>query len=341
MATARNWIGGQHNLFDPNSWTPAGAPAGGDTVTIGLGSASNPNIATAQNAVLSGFQTVLDAGVGTPSSTTQPTLSLSNIIIASNASIEGTNTSDYPAIPGNTVAENINVNGLALNYGAIDDGIGKNVYFNTLNINLGNYTAFLNQARGTISAGDYGNLNIEGTNGPAVFVNNSTVSGAGSAIDIGTQVWGVGAFNLTSGQSYTSHSPKQSTLEFHQGVSTGQTVSLTNSELVLDSPMLFLGTIKDTQVGPQALQATNSEVLLSGETATSLSFQNNVLSVFDGSTVLAHLSFAPGLTANDFQLAPFGGNGGGHLGGTYIDIAMPFLTTQMVTLSVAPLQNQA
>lgn len=338
MATNRNWIGGQHQFFDANSWMPAGTPVAGDTATIGIGSASSPNVAIAQNAILSGLHIVLDDGAGSKNPALEPALSLRNVIVASDTSIEGT--SNFFATlasrsAGYNLAENINVNGGLLNYGTI----GESAEHNTLNVNLGKSALLVNQSSGTISGG-LNHLNIEGASGPAFFVNNGTVSGAGTAIDIGVQVWGQGTFNLTGGTGVETISPVPSTLEFHQGVGSGETVSLSDSELILDSPLSFLGTIKDTQLAPAGSAGTNSEVLLSGETATNLSFQNNLLTVFDGNTVLAQLRFAPGLAANDFTLGGPENFVTGAPAGTSIAIALPSANA-LASLSVTPPQNQA
>ena len=297
MATSRNWIGGQHNFFAAGSWTPAGTPRAGDTATIGLGTASSPSVATATNATLSGFHTILDGGSGAAGTVpaASPTLTLSNAVIGSNASIQA-RSEETPFVSVTPTAETIDVNGLAQNNGTI----AETARFNTLNVELGRYTALFNQAGGTISGADYGAVNIEAANGPAVFVNNGTVSGSGTAIDVGTQVWGTGAFDLTDGSGFQSASRNESTLEFHAGVGAGQTVSLNDSTLILDSPMSFLATIADPSVHAPGPSSGNSSVLLAGEPVTRLAFQNNVLTAFDGTTTLARLAFAPGLAAADF-----------------------------------------
>lgn len=336
MATTRSWVGGQHDFFAASSWRPAGAPTAGDTAVIGVGSASSPNVATVQTAVLSGIHTVLDSGTGTTNAAANPTLSLTNATIANNASIEGSSNfyPDFLAGKGYDLTQNINANGLLLNYGTIDEV----AEFNQLNINLGNYTALLNQTGATISAGDFDQLDIGGT-GRNALVNNGTVSGQGATIDIATQVFGQGSFNMTDGPGFNSHFPNPGTLEFHQGVGNGQTITLNDSTLILDSPMSFLGTIKDAAVNPAGPYGGNSSVVLSGEQATSLSFQNNVLTVSNGSSVLAQLGFAPGLAANDFTFNSIAGNAT-LPAGTNIAITLSSASVQTALLSVAP-QNQA
>ncbi len=337
MATTRNWLGGQHDFFAASSWTPAGQPAAGDTAIIGLGAG---NVAMAQNATLTNLAVVLDDGASTADPTANPTLSLSNAVIASNSSIQAQAVFDYNPNP---FLETINLKGFVLNQGAISE-VGL---FNTLDVNLAHNTVLANQG-GTISAADFDTLKIEGS-GRGALLNNGTISGQGSTIDIGTPVFGQGAFNLTDSSGFNSHSPNPSTLEFHRMVGSGQTISLSDSTLVLDSPATFLGTIHDVSVnptGPFGEYPPNSSVLLKGEQATGLSFQNNVLTVSNGSSVLAQLSFTPGLTAADFVLNNV--SGGGNLpGGANIGIQLPAAgaaSTQMAqtaSISVPPLQNQA
>ncbi len=336
MSTVRNWLGGQHDFFAASSWTPTGQSAPGDTATIGLGSASDPNVAVVQNAMLSGMAVVLDDGLSAADPASNPTLSLSNTIISSDTSIEGHANFQYNPY---SFAEALDLKGFVLNQGTISE----NDLFNTLNVNLADSTMLMNQ--GTISGGDYDTVNIAG-DGWNALMNNGTISGQGSTINVDTPVFGQGEFDLKEGPGFGSHFPNSSTLEFHQMVGSGQTISMTNSTLVLDSPPTFLATIDDLSVSPSSAYASNSSVLLAGEHVTALSFQNNVLTVSDGGNVLAQLNFAPGLAAADFTFNAISG-GGGLPAGTDIHIQSPAMgadTTQMAqtaSLAVPPLQNQA
>ena len=335
MSTARTWLGGGHDFFAASSWTPSGQPVPGDTATIGRGTGSNPSVAVDQNARLDNVAVVLDDGSGSVDTATSPTLSLSNAFIAGGTSITGHSSFGYQPY---SLTETINLQGFIMNQGSI----GEASFANTLNVTMADSTLLMNQ--GTISAADLDTLNIQGS-GWNALVNNGTISGAGSTLDVATPVFGQGAFNLTAGAGFNSHFPHQSTLEFHQGVGSGQTISMTNSTLVLDSPPTFLATIDDLGVGPASPFSSNRSVLLAGEQATSLSFQNNVLTVFDGSNVLAQLGFSTGLTANDFAFNSVSA-GGGLPAGTDIHIQSPSMgtaTTQMAqtaSLAVVPPQSQ-
>lgn len=317
MATTRNWLGGQHDFFAAGSWTAAGWPVAGDTAIIGLGTGSGPNIATVRNATLGNIHVVLDAGTQAASQAATPTLSLSNAVIGSGTVIDGQ--TEFNVLDPSTQAflrnEAIAVSGAVSNQGTIDE----QAFSNELDIALSANAVLTNQAGGVISAANYDTLAIKAGAG-AKLVNNGTVSGHGSAIDVAAAVSGHGVFALTAGSGFNSHTPNPSTLEFHGAVGSGQTITLNNAVLVLDAAPSFLATIDDRHVayagGPAAAYAGNSSVLLKGGQATALSFQNNVLTVVNGANVLAHLAFAAGLARADFALTDTAQ-------GARIDIASP------------------
>lgn len=312
MSTTRNWLGGKHDFFAANAWTPAGRPVPGDTAVIGGGTGSSPNVAAVQNAALDGINVVLDSGPQAATPGVVPTLALSNAIIASSTSIEVPPLNSYY---GGTYA--IPVSGFAVNQGLINE----NGYSNTLNITLANNTLLLNDRTGKIS-GFGSTLNIEG-GARAALVNDGTISVRAETVDVGVPVFGHGEFNLSrDGTPFSGHQGLGSTLEFHQGVGDGQTIALASSELVLDTPLTFAATIDAQGVqhraGPILTSdpPLNSSVLLKGEHATDLTFQNNILTVFDGQTTLAHLNFAAGLNSDDFVLSNYPQ-------GALVDISLP------------------
>ncbi len=314
MATVRNWVGGRHDFFAANSWTPPGRPVAGDTAVVGLGSASDPNVAVARNAALNGLAIVLDDGLSAPDPADNPTLSLSNVVIAGDTSIAGHATFAYNPNP---FAETLDLAGLVLNQGTISE----NDLFNTLNVDLAPNTLMMNL--GTISGGDFDTIAVA-DHGRARLLNDGTISGQGSSIDIGAPVSGHGSFSMTDSHGFNSDSPNSSRLEFHQDVGRGETISMTGSLLVLDAPLTFLATIDDLHVASRSLGqfARNSAVILNGEQATGLAFQDNVLTVLDGDVALAHLRFTPGLTADDFTFNAIPG-GAGLPASTAIHIEQP------------------
>lgn len=313
MSAVRTWLGGSHDFFAANAWTPTGQPMAGDTALIQPGTGSNPNVAAIQNAWLDNLSVLLDDGLGSADPGASPTLTLSNVFLNGGTSIMGHSTFGYNPVQ---LTETVALEGFIMNQGSI----GETGFGNTLNVTLADSTLLLNQ--GTMSAVDFDNLNVQGS-GWNVLVNNGTISGHGSTIDVGTPVFGQGGFDLTPGSGGPgSHFPHQSTLEFQQMVGSGQTISMTDSTLVLDSPATFLATIDDLNVGIASPFSGNSSVLLAGQPATSLAFQNDVLTVFNGNNVLAQLGFAPGLTEADFAFNAITG-GGGLPAGTDIHIQLP------------------
>ena len=307
MANVRNWTGGRHNFFAAGSWTPAGQPVPGDTAIIGIGTVASPNVAGVHNGVLNDLKIVLDDGSGALDPATNPTLSLWNASITSSTVIEGTEGS----FPVGRFAQTIDMKGVVVNQGTIV----ANDPFTTVNINLADNTALVNQG-GTIAlAAQASALLVEGGN-RAVLVNNGTVSGENiQQIDINTAVIGHGVFNVSENAGYYGGI----SIEFHQSVGDGQTISISGSTVALDDPLAFAGTLNDRSVayeGDPTVLALNSSVLLRGELATDLSFSNNVLTVSNGADTLAHLRFTDGLHADNFVLTntAFGAS---------IDISLP------------------
>ncbi len=316
MATTRNWVGGSHDFFAAGSWSAAGRPVAGDTTVIGVGTGSGSNVASVRGATLGQLHVVLDAGKQAAAATAVPTLSLTNASIGSGTVVEGQN--EYSVTDQATHSflrnEAIAVSGAVSNQGTISE----QAFSNQLDITLADAATLTNQG-GTISAGNYDTLTIAG-GATAKFVNNGAVTGKGSTLDVSAAVSGHGTFALTAGSGYNSHTPNPSTLEFHRDVGSGQTVTLNNAVLELDAPASFLATIADANVayagGPAGAYAGNSAVLLRGQQASALSFQDNVLTVSNAGGAVAHLTFAAGLTAADFTLT-------NTAQGARVDVALP------------------
>lgn len=298
MAT-RNWLGGQHSFFDPNAWSPFGAPIAGDVAIIGPGSASAANVASASGVAIDGITVLLDDGPGATGSAFVPTLSLSNAVIGSGTVVE--NAAETSPLLGATDTEQVLVGGMVWNRGTIGENPSAPIG-NTLNIVIQPGATLVNGVAGRISGTTIAQLNIEGGRKSAL-VNNGVISGQGTTLDVGVAVSGSGSFDMTKGGNPGSASGTASQLEFHKAVGPGETIAVNDTTLVLDAPMRFLAKIDDTSVTPPGRFATNSAILLAGEQATALQFQDNVLTVWNGATMLADLRFAAGLNGGDFTLS--------------------------------------
>ncbi len=330
MAIIRNWTGGEHNFYGASSWTPAGQPMPGDTVIIGPGSAKEPSVATVNHHTVAGITVLFDDGPGAIGSPYVPTLSLNGAMIGAGTLIEN-QAEESPAL-GASDTEAVLIKGTVRNFGTIAENPGAQIG-NTLNITLADRGTLVNGAGGTISGTTISQLNIEGGS-HSVVVNQGTISGQGTTLDIGVPVIGHGLIDMSRGGNPGSHFGTSSTVEFHQAVGNGQTIQLNDSTLILDAPMTFLGTINDLSVSPNSAFATNSAVLLKGEHATDLSFNNDVLSVRNGSDLLASLHFLAGLGTGDFLLT-------NNAQGAFIGIVTPTASAgTMQAMQSAPLSFQ-
>ena len=299
MPTTRLWVGGENDFFSPNAWSPPGRPSHGDTLTIGPGTATTANIATVDHRVLQDMTVLLDDGPGLFGSPFVPTLALTDAGIGKGTLI--TNPFEMSPALGASDTEQILIDGRVRNQGTIAENPGA-LIGNTLSIDLADNAKLINGRAGVISGTTISNLNIEGGPG-SVLVNRGDTLGHGTKVDIGVPVTGHGTFEMLPGANPGSHTPITSELEFHQAVSAGQTIKLNDTMLVLDLPLRFLATIDDLSVSPPSADATDSSILLKGAQATDLSFNNDVLTVRNGSDTLAQLHFTAGLTGADFELA--------------------------------------
>ncbi len=298
MPTARLWLGGDDDFFREAAWTPSGRPHSGDILTIGPGTASSPTNVEVNHGSLNHLTILLDDGPGPTGSTFYPTLSLSNSIIGHDTIIE--NKFEPSPFLGASNTEVILIEGTVRNFGTVAENPAA-LIGNTLNISIGPGSTLINAKSGSISGTTISNLNIKGGAGSRL-VNSGTISGQGTNVDIGVPVFGDGTFDMSRGANPGSHSGTSTMLEFHQGVAEGETIRVNDTTLVLDQPLTFLATIDDLSVTPASQFATDSSILLKGQHATDLAFQQNVLSVHDGSQTVARIRFSAGLSAVDFLL---------------------------------------
>jgi hypothetical protein len=146
---------------------------------------------------------------------------------------------------------------------------------------------------------------------------DNTTSSVGGTATIDSRVIGSGVFNVTA-----AHGKGQ--LEFAHWVSAGQTVSLNtgygvySAHLQVDDPASFHAQV----------QQGFGETILEGIQATSYSLQNDLLSLFNGNTVVDTLRFAVqsagGFQPHDFGVSQVGGavvvHSDNFLGGTALGV---------------------
>ena len=125
------------------------------------------------------------------------------------------------------------------------------------------------------------------------FQNTGNIDAAGYSISFDNGVGGKGVMEVGSG----------GTLSLLAGSSSQQTVEFlsSNAQLALTNPLEFSGVLTDF--------GTGDTIDLVQQAATGFSFTNNVLTVVDGSTTVATLSFNGGYGDNSFAITPDGHGG--------------------------------
>ena len=270
----RAWLGGSNNqASNPNDWSPTGAPAPGDTLSIAANAAA---IGVSGNDLAGDTLTLTGDGDVAYFYAADATVLVQNITrgdssapIAENLNLYGTNSLTFIAAQGN----NPNVD---------PDGDGGSV--DAVNMAEGavwNGTFTLNRSM-SIHWGYIGSkLTINGAQG-SVF-NNDGTSTVGDSATIGVNVSGTGSFNFAP----DAFSPT-STLEFKGSVSAGQTVAMSTLQqdtLILDNPAAFAGTIALTN-GSEVIDLKNLSA------ADSCSYAGNVLSIYARNTLIESLNIS-------------------------------------------------
>ena len=320
MAT-RTWNGGSDQLFHKAAWNPAGAPAPGDTLYIGTGTAS------ASWTVLSGLQIYLNGQylgltVPPPAPAPAPVLRLGQTIIAADTTISLGGT--FGTGP-NTAT--IDAEGFNLNFGTITNTAMKSAGPpdgppTTLTIDVGGRSGgtLVNEGTISVTANIFApsTMIIHGDSRGSTLLNDALISSRG-IIKLDIDVIGKGNIAFGAVFSRTHDGPLGGpTLEFERAVSQGQTVDFkasvagpigtdSHGALILDDPAKFHGLIADfTNTGGGFGDVHPDEIVLSGEDITSFSYRGNAaggeLTLREGCRTVAHLRFAGAYTTDDFQI---------------------------------------
>jgi hypothetical protein len=257
---ARTWIGGGNNqASNAKDWSPHGAPAAGDTLTLAAASAT---IKVADNDLAGDTLAITGNGDTVNLSNATATVTLQNVstgtggpLTAGTLNLKGTDDLTFSELLGNNP-----------NYPTAGDGGSK------ATINLANNTTW----NGTFNASrteDVHNGFAGSTltiNGPshAQFDNDGS-SIVGDIAVINTHVIGQGSF--TSG--FINMNSPLSTLEFGNAVDAGQAIKLNYTKLIIDHPNEFLASV--------ALDSGGSVIDLNDLVkANSYSFHNDMLTIY-------------------------------------------------------------
>jgi hypothetical protein len=270
------WVGGGNNRANnPSHWTPAGAPAPGDSLTFAISGTMN-----IRGDDLAG--NTLTVGGAYPSPVADVTLNLSH---NANVSVSQAQYSDGPITA--------NIKG----YDRLDV---SSSFPSTpgITVNLASHSVLF----GGFSHLTFGSVTVNSESG-SLFVYGQNDSLDGTRAIITPDVLGVGAFSVDSAQSMAGF------IEFKHSVSSGQTVTLAadpgrdlSSVLQIDEPKAFHGSV---------VMDVGAKVELVGiANADSYSFANDVLTLFAGQRAIDRLHVSNDGTYNgqphDIQVSESG-----------------------------------
>jgi len=267
--TSRTWVGGgNNNASNPNNWSPSGVPVPGDALSM-----------------LSGTMNVRDnnlAGntLGVGAGQTQSTVTL-NLSRHAGVSLDIAQFSDDQVTVNATGSDTLNVNTEFPSTLAMTVNLADNAKL------TGAFTM------------TFGGVTLDGGTGSR-FVNNGLSHFGGSDAVLDTDVRGNGTFDVSTAQSFAGN------LEFGGAVSHGQTIDVRGdpgrdlpSHIRVDQPDAFHGLVNLNIFGELDLQGLAN--------ADSYTFQNDMLSIYSGDTVLdtVRLTAPPSPIPGNFDLAVY------------------------------------
>ena len=289
MAT-KVWVGGTGSFNDPSEWSPTGAPVAGDVAIIQVGTA------IAQMQKLDGFELQLQS----PASV----LDISDVLFGANFILS--------APPGAGGSATLNATGFNINFGLIEvvSPAGPQQFSPPFTINLidpapsaacgGARAIFVND--GTILDESGQPFAIVAQSADAVLINNGLMH-----LDAPFMQANIGVSVLGSGTIETGHAftPAPSALElasipvieFGGTVGRGENLVFDGTAWIqIDKPAQFHALIHDFQ--PLVSSPANPydsfyqpELILANTQVTSYNVSNDVLSLWNGSSLVAQLRF--------------------------------------------------
>ena len=312
--TTKTWFGGTSYFNDPNDWSPPGVPQGGDTAVISMGTVK------LHSHLLSGVSFQIGSAVenNAPPPSEKPVLDLRNVKLNSEIG--------FPISKGQDFYAGIRVSGVVQSAGDIGL-LGGRSSPDHLQVYMSRYSLLVNS--GTITLGDRSTFDIKAAKDEAAFINTGTVLTSGGMTLIESPVVGNGRFEVEGDFLYGF----TGRLTFAQDVAPGTHVDLSatgSSVLTLDKPCEFLGDITlsavPSHVPPGVLTPgvkgpNYNEIDLPNTVATSETFANNQLNLFNGEELVAKLNIIGDLTSANFALRPLSS------GGTAIEYIPPASAT--------------
>lgn len=291
--TTLTWIGGTGSFDDPNQWSPGGVPKAGDLAIIQIGTA------TLKEQELNGFELQLQS----PASV----LDISDVLFGKNFTLT--------APPGAGGTATLNAVGFNANDGLIQviSPAGPQQFSPPFTINMsdlapsagcsGAAAVFLNN--GTILDQSGQPFAIVAQSADAVLINNGLMNldAAFMNADIGVSVQGSGTIETGHAIAPAPSAlllASKPVLEFGGAVGYGQNLVFHDeADVVLDKPIDFHALIHGfepltapTSPPPYYYAPYQPEIILTNIQVTSYNVSNDVLSLWDGGTLIAQLRFA-------------------------------------------------
>lgn len=291
--TTRTWIAGTGSFNDPSEWSPGGVPQAGDLAIISNGTA----VLSMQK--LDGFELQLQS----PASA----LDTNDVVFGQHFTLGET--------PGAGGTATLNATGFTANEGVIHVGtaVVPPNFSPSFTINMYDLTpspgcagaaaVFVNS--GTIMVADGQPFSIVAKSPDATLINNGTVNlaSAYTRVDIGVSVQGSGT--ISTGEHVTPVGPSADllttvpTLEFGGAVGSGQTLNIMGSAYVtIDKPAQFHALIEGfeplaapTSPPPYWYPPFEPHLILENTPVTSYAVSNDVLTLWNGGSVVAQLHF--------------------------------------------------
>jgi len=273
----KTWNGSNGNFQNPNDWTPKGVPAAGDDAVITNGTVRINNL----NLTGVGIQ------VSSQNQSNPVTLDIHNSTIGTVPITELT--------PQQFAIADMNIKGTVIENDLLKlGGFSRTPVGSTLNMDIAKHSTFVNT--GTIDAETGSTISVIGK---GTFENNSTFDVIGSMTTVDTPITGTGTINAEIGID-----TRATQLNIGDSVSAGETVNVIgNAVLQLSDTPEFLGAINFAPPPPPGIGL--EEVILQGIASTSASYNGSVLSVFNGTDLVASLRVA---TPDGLTVTSSGGN---------------------------------
>jgi|GEM_PF-4765973 len=286
--TTKVWVGGTGSFDNPNEWSPSGAPGPGDVAIIQIGEAS------LSMQKLDGFELQLQSEASV--------LDISDVIFGAHFTLS------VPPGPGGTAT--LNATGFNANYGVIQvvSPAGPQQFAPPFTITMsdlapsaecsGAPAIFLNE--GTILVNSGQPFAIVAKSADAVLINNGLMN-----LDASFMQATIGPSVLGSGTIETGHAitPAASALllasipsvEFGGAVGSGQALFIDGvAHVYVDKPSQFHALIHDFEPNLSDSYVASfyqPEIVLQNAPVTSYNVSNDILSLWNGGTLVAQLRF--------------------------------------------------